>query len=319
MYKIDYNSHRSIKSFNRRVRFLVMHYTSLDFKDSVAALTGEKVSAHYLVPDPTEHSYIEAGFKDMRIFNLVDENERAWHAGVSSWAGCSNVNDTSIGIEIVNLANGHSDVSEQTYVEATLKDVCVLNPVHKDESELRADVGLWTEGSDVSGTALQFEKVNFVTYNNHDFTFPPYNPVQIDAVKELALNILQRYPDIMSTGVVGHSDIAIGRKSDPGAAFPWKDLYLAGIGAWYDEEQKDYYQKLFCESLPSKVDVLARLKCYGYDVSGACSEIGYKDLIRAFQLHFRQENYDGILDLETTAIIYALVDKYFSSDELKAV
>ncbi|ALE04017.1 N-acetylmuramoyl-L-alanine amidase [Bartonella ancashensis] len=34
---------------------------------------------------------------------------------------------------------------------------------------------------------------------------------------------------------------------------------------------------------------------------------------RAFQLHFRQENYDGILDIETAAILYALVDKYFPS------
>ncbi|EJF74833.1 hypothetical protein ME7_01204 [Bartonella birtlesii LL-WM9] len=313
MYQIDYNSYRSIKSFNRRVRFLVMHYTSLDFKESVMALTGENVSAHYLVPDPSEKTYIEAGFKDMRIFNLVDENKRAWHAGMSSWAGRNNLNDTSIGIEIVNLANGDTDFSEQAYVKAILKDVRVLNPVNKDESELQTDVCLWTEGSDVNGTALQLEKVNLVTYNHRGFTFPSYNPTQIDAVKELALNILQRYPDIMPTDVVGHSDIAIGRKSDPGAAFPWKELYMAGIGAWYDDERKGYYQEQFCKSFPTKEDILTKLKCYGYDISVACTEIGYKNLIRAFQLHFRQENYDGILDIETAAIIYALVDKYFPS------
>lgn len=85
MYNIDYNSFRSVKGFNRRVRFLVMHYTAFNFKDSIDALTGPSVSAHYLVPDPTEQTYIDAGFKDMRIFNLVDENERAWHAGVSYW------------------------------------------------------------------------------------------------------------------------------------------------------------------------------------------------------------------------------------------
>ncbi|WP_455480510.1 N-acetylmuramoyl-L-alanine amidase [Bartonella sp. B12(2025)] len=296
MYQIDYNSYRSIKSFNRRVRFLVMHYTSLDFKASVMALTGENVSAHYLVPDPSEQTYIESGFKGMRIFNLVDENERAWHAGVSSWAGRSNLNDTSIGIEIVNLATSHSNSSEKTYVdEASLKDTCILNPVNKD------------------GYELQSETVNLIPRNNESFTFPPYNPTQIDAVKELALNILQRYPDIMPTDVVGHSDIAIGRKSDPGAAFPWKQLYAAGIGAWYDDELKSHYQEQFCKSFPSKADVLAKLKCYGYDISVACTEMGYKDLIRAFQLHFRQKNYDGILDVETAAIIYALVDKYFPS------
>ncbi len=253
MYQIDYNSYRSVKSFSRRVHFLVMHYTAIDFKASIMALTGEKVSAHYLVPDPSEQTYREAGFKDMRIFNLVDENERAWHAGVSSWAGHSHLNDASIGIEIVNLATYHD------------------------------------------GTGM----------------FPPYNPIQIDAVKELALNILQRYPDIMPTDVVGHSDIAIGRKSDPGAAFPWRELYSAGIGAWYDDELKSHYQEQFSKNLPPKEEVLAKLKCYGYDISAACTQTGYKDLIRAFQLHFRQENYDGILDVETAAILYALVDKYF--------
>lgn len=314
MYQIDYNSYRSIKSFNRRVRFLVMHYTALDFKESVMALTGEDVSAHYLVPDPTEQSYIESGFKDMRIFNLVDENERAWHAGVSSWAGRNNLNDTSIGIEIVNFSNSHSASSEQAHVKVALKSMRVSNPVNKDRYELQTDVSLQPKGSDVNGTALQIETVNLVTYNQQGFVFPPYNPRQIDAVKELALNILQRYPDIMPTDVVGHSDIAIGRKRDPGAAFPWKELYLAGIGAWYDEKQKNCYQRQFCKSLPPKADILAKLKCYGYDISVACSEIGYKDLIRAFQLHFRQENYDGILDVETAAIIYALVDKYFPSN-----
>ncbi|MFP2694251.1 N-acetylmuramoyl-L-alanine amidase [Enterobacter ludwigii] len=253
MYPIDYNSYRSVKGFNRRVRFLVMHYTAIDFKASITALTGPSVSAHYLVPDPSEKTYIDAGFKDMRIFNLVDENERAWHAGVSSWAGRSNLNDTSIGIETVNLASD----------------------------------------------------------NNGMFVFPPYNPVQIDAIKELAANILQRYPDITPANVVGHSDIAPGRKSDPGAAFPWKELYDAGIGAWYEESTMQNYLIQFNKSLPSKADIIAKLRTYGYDISDAGTESGYKNLIRAFQLHFRQKNYDGVADAETAAILYALADKYF--------
>lgn len=255
MLKVDYNAYRSIKGFNRRVRFLVMHYTALNFKGSVNALSGNAaVSAHYLVPDPTDKMYTDAGFKEMRVFNLVDENERAWHAGVSAWAGRTNLNDTSIGIEIVNEAQD----------------------------------------------------------NNGNFLFPPYNEVQIEAIKQLALNIIERYPDIIPTNIVGHADIAPdGRKSDPGAAFPWKQLYDAGIGAWYDEATKSCYMQKYNGGLPEKAEILEKLKRYGYDVSKANTDNGYKMLIRAFQLHFRPENYDGIADVETVAIIYALVEKYF--------
>ena len=255
MNQIDYHSYRSVKGFNRRVRFLVMHYTAVDFATSVQLLSGEgTVSAHYLVPDPTEQTYIDAGFKDMRIFSLVDENERAWHAGSSDWAGRSNLNDTAIGIEIVNLASG--------------------------------DVG--------------------------DITFPPFNVTQIDAVKELAFNIIQRYPDISPVNIVGHSDITPGRKSDPGAAFPWKALYDAGIGAWYDENTKErYLQQFESQGVPDKVDIVPRLKTYGYSIASAETDDGYKGLVRAFQLHFRQKNYDGVIDAETAAILYALLEKYF--------
>jgi len=252
MYQIDYNSFRSVKGFNRRVRFLVLHYTALNFDNAIIALTGSSVSAHYLVPDPSDKSYLDAGFNNMRLFNLVDENERAWHAGASSWAGRNNLNDTSIGIEIVNLA----------------------------------------------------------TDNDGIYTFPPYNPVQIDAVKGLAINILQRYPDITPVNVVGHSDIAPGRKNDPGSAFPWKALYDVGVGAWFDEETKRQYREQFSHVLPSKDDMILMLKRYGYDTSGSETDMGYVQLIRAFQLHFRPCDYSGKVDSETAAILYALVEKY---------
>lgn len=251
MYKIDYNSYRSVKGYNRRVRFLVMHYTAGNFKTSVTELTGAAVSIHYLVPDPTEQTYLDAGFKDMRIFNMVDENERAWHAGVSQWAGRSNLNDTSIGIEIVNMAS---------------------------ESD-------------------------------GQINFPAYHDIQIEAVTELASNIIQRYPDIKPVNVVGHSDITPGRKSDPGPQFPWRKLYQAGVGAWYDEDTKKSFED--AKTQPNKADFISKLKKYGYNTAGFDTEVGFKNLVRAFQLHFRPENYNGELDKETDAILSALIAKYF--------
>ena len=111
MKPINYNQYRSARSFNSRIRFLVLHYTATNFSSSVSALTGPNVSAHYLVPDITDPSYLKAGYTGQEVFNLVDEGQRAWHAGVSQWGNRGNLNDTSIGIEVVNLATGEGTAS----------------------------------------------------------------------------------------------------------------------------------------------------------------------------------------------------------------
>lgn len=109
MLNIDYHSYRSVQSYDSRVRFLIIHYTADNFANSAASLM-ENVSAHYLVPDPTDATYINAGYKDMRVFNMVDETERAWHAGVSVWGKVNSLNFSSIGIEIVNQATEKNGV-----------------------------------------------------------------------------------------------------------------------------------------------------------------------------------------------------------------
>ncbi|MBG6444417.1 N-acetylmuramoyl-L-alanine amidase AmpDh3 [Pseudomonas aeruginosa] len=253
MLTIDYNSYRTTTPYGKRVRFLVLHYTALDFAASVKALTTGAASAHYLIPAPHDPSYKAAGFKGQRIFTLVAEEDRAWHAGVSGWARRDNLNDTSIGIEIVNLA--------------------------------RDDDGV--------------------------FTFPDYERSQINALKQLAKNILQRYPDMTPKNVVGHSDIAVGRKSDPGPKLPWKELYEAGIGAWYDDATRDRYREGFeRDGLPPRADLLEAFRLYGYALPATVDDAYFTSLLRAFQMHFRPENYDGALDVETAAILYALNEKY---------
>lgn len=94
-YKID-TSNPSVAQ-NERVRFLVLHYTATDDAESLRILTQGDVSAHYLVKTHPEN----VGGKPV-VLQLVPESQRAWHAGVSYWEGRTNLNDTSIGIEIVN-------------------------------------------------------------------------------------------------------------------------------------------------------------------------------------------------------------------------
>lgn len=83
-------------SQDSRVQYLILHFTAEDFPRSLRILTKGPVSSHYLVSE-------REGDTPPRIYQLVDESRRAYHAGVSSWKGATMINASSIGIEIVNL------------------------------------------------------------------------------------------------------------------------------------------------------------------------------------------------------------------------
>lgn len=94
-----------------RVDYLIIHFTSVNFADSLRLLTQRTerpVSSHYLVPENGDPSYPH---RRLKVFRLVDENQRAWHAGRSYWRGSTNLNTRSIGIEVVNRADCTADDS----------------------------------------------------------------------------------------------------------------------------------------------------------------------------------------------------------------
>src|SRR3990167_411919 len=99
-YTID--SSYFAKSKNQRIRFLVLHYTAVDFAEALPRLTQGEVSAHYLIPEEPN-----------KVYQLVNEQECAYHAGVSYWQGRSHLNDSSIGIELVNL--GFQDTGKERH------------------------------------------------------------------------------------------------------------------------------------------------------------------------------------------------------------
>ncbi|MDH3902113.1 MAG: N-acetylmuramoyl-L-alanine amidase [Xanthomonadales bacterium] len=93
-----------IESANQdtRVRIVVIHHTTGNFQGSLDILTkdsGNPVSSHYLIPEPGDASYTG---KKLKLYSLVPEEGRAWHAGRSYWAGKTSLNDMSVGIELVN-------------------------------------------------------------------------------------------------------------------------------------------------------------------------------------------------------------------------
>ena len=77
---------------------VVLHYTGMESGEAALARLRDpdaKVSAHWLVEE------------DGRVFALVPEARRAWHAGVSFWKGERDVNAVSVGVEIVNPGHEH--------------------------------------------------------------------------------------------------------------------------------------------------------------------------------------------------------------------
>lgn len=112
---------------NDRVRFLIMHYTALDDTQSLKTLTEDQVSAHYLVPKEPHSRHGKPV-----ILQLVDENKRAWHAGLSSWNSRTNLNDTSIGIEIVNAGYTRNMLGQRTWYPYNEKQVAAITALAKD-------------------------------------------------------------------------------------------------------------------------------------------------------------------------------------------
>lgn len=238
---------------NFRQKYIILHYTALNDDKSVMVLTQQSVSAHYLVND----------LGDNEIYQLVDENKRAYHAGISAWRKDKMLNDTSIGIEIVNTG----------YV------------------------------TDASGVKI----------------FPEYPPEQVKKIAALVKDLANRYM-ISPTNILGHSDIAPTRKQDPGPKFPWKMLYDDyQLGMWYDEATKqnfyntavleDYAMQMTVPSFLFKIQTA--LKDFGYDINpNGVYDDTTKKTIETFQYHFRPQNYSGMMDAETWAILQALNLKY---------
>lgn len=212
-----------------KIDLLILHYTGMQNSfDALRRLQDKQaeVSAHYLVDE------------DGTIHRLVPDVMRAWHAGVSYWAGDTDINSRSLGIEIQNPG--------------------------------------------------------------HEFGYRAFPPAQMRAVAELCADILARHPHIMPYGILGHSDVAPGRKQDPGELFDWKFLAAQKIGLWPKPDDVHY---LDAEQMISDPDAVKNiLTRFGYNPS-----LALEIILAAFQGHYHPEIYQldsdqiGKLNTETIA------------------
>ena len=216
---------------------LVLHYTGMETAEAALDwLTRQesKVSCHYLVDE------------EGRIAQLVPEAERAWHAGQSAWAGETDLNSCSIGIEIHNPG--------------------------------------------------------------HDFDYADFPEAQMQAVEALCLDIFSRQA-ISPERVLGHSDIAPGRKRDPGEKFDWARLARAGIGLWVEPAPLGDDIGLGAGDENEEVAELQRqLAAYGYGVELTTTYgRGLEQVVEAFQRHFRPLRIDGRADASTRETLARLL------------
>lgn len=113
-----YDTSHPSANYDSRIQFVVVHYTSASLERSLQLLTHGDVSSHYLIGDD----------KSATVYKLMDENQRAWHAGESQWQGRTWLNSSSIGIEIVNP--GYKDTSTgrlwYPYSEAQIESLITL-------------------------------------------------------------------------------------------------------------------------------------------------------------------------------------------------
>jgi N-acetylmuramoyl-L-alanine amidase len=219
------------------IDILVLHYTGMnDAERACDWLCSEesKVSCHYLVD--------ESG----GVTQMVDEELRAWHAGVSSWMGDTDVNSRSIGIEVQNPG--------------------------------------------------------------HPGGYPQFPAQQMVGVVTLARDIAVRN-EIPPCRVLAHSDVAPGRKIDPGEKFDWKMLHEHGVGHWVSPSAITEGDRLLPGGRGAAVTELQdMLKRYGYGISPTGH---YDDLtqvvVAAFQRHFRPQLVDGVADQSTLLTLQDLL------------
>ncbi|MDQ2090804.1 N-acetylmuramoyl-L-alanine amidase [Marimonas arenosa] len=176
---------------------IVLHYTAMESAEAALERLCDpevEVSAHYLV--------CEKG----RIWRMVDEEMRAWHAGAGRWGDVADVNSRSIGIELAN----------------------------------RGD---------------------------HPFPEP-----QMAALEALTRGIMARW-SIPPERVIAHSDMAPGRKGDPGRRFDWRRLAWAGLSVWPQAGEPD------ADTAAFEADAAA----FGYPVA----DVGTDAVLEAFRMRFR--------------------------------
>jgi N-acetylmuramoyl-L-alanine amidase len=256
-----------------RVRFLVLHFTDETFERSLDLLTRpheNPVSSHYLVTRAGEY-----GRRKPTVLRLVDESQRAWHAGPSRWQGHEPLNGESIGVEIVYESHCPRDPPRPPGgspwdVDAT----CAYPPYPPDQID--AVIAL---AKDVIRRHPEIEPSRVVGHS--------------DIQPENKTDPGPRFPwrQLAAAGI--------------GAWYDDADV------AYYRARFAKGAPTLFAAGAPTLKVMQEALAAYGYGVpANGEADLRTREVLSAFQSHFLPDRRSGSVDVETAATLFALLAKY---------
>jgi N-acetylmuramoyl-L-alanine amidase len=189
------------------------------------------------------------------------------------------------------LCNPKSKVSCHYLVDV---DGEVVQMVDETARAWHAGVGSWHGEIDINSCSIGIEIQN----EGHAAGSPAFPLAQMKSVALLCRDIMQRH-HIPPQNVLAHSDIAPGRKIDPGEHFDWD--WLAGQGVGFVVKAKGSTAM----DIATLQQNLAKLG-YGIEATGVTDSRTIK-VMEAFQRHFRRSKVDGIADGETCEVLRRLL------------
>lgn len=199
------------------------------------------------------------------------------------------------------LCTAGTDVSAHYVV---LEDGRVVQCVQESMRAWHAGQSIWAGDDDINSRSIGVEIVN----RGHDWGYPEFPLRQIAAVIALCRGILIRR-QIKPHLVLGHSDVAPGRKKDPGEKFPWRALAASGVGHFVEPAPVIRGETLMLGATGESVATMqTSFAAYGYGIAVTGQyDTATMDVVTAFQRHFRPDRVDGVADRSTLSTLQALL------------
>lgn len=197
---------------------------------------------------------------------------------------------------LTRLCDPCAEVSAHILID---EDGAAFRLVSDEKRAWHAGRGYWCGITDINSASIGIELVN----PGHEHGYRPFPDEQVSTLTQICLALIEKY-EIPAQNVVGHSDIAPGRKQDPGELFPWQQLANRGIGLWPNKDQPVNTDGTAWDDLAAIGYATPRNPAVSKDVLDP--NTAEADVIMAFQRRFLPHNLSGNLDSATAQRIAAV-------------